>query len=350
MLATSVGSDYHEAMDLPPQILALIPRDEPFWSECRTWAAPALEIVSDPRRLADDRPPLAILIDGSGRPTGPRSLECENGPGPDKRQSDEPPDENRSWFDELEHPDLPWSWRQWVESEQTQLVVIDPLARQFQADRQAQVLPADVTARELGLLLTQIASTARVRQERSLERQRGERYAKFALRDPLTGLPNRRAWQLFLRRHASPTGEAPACCVALVDIDYFKQLNSAFGHATADQVLRRVGRSLRDDLRSGDLAARLGGDEFGIVLSPSPRAAAADVLHRVRRSIRDQLIQARLPAVTVSIGFTEFPISRDDSVRQAVRRAAEALRWAKAHQRNSVVGCDPRWPASSHLA
>ncbi|MFO0913355.1 MAG: GGDEF domain-containing protein [Pirellulales bacterium] len=344
-------------MDLPPQILALIPRDEPFWSECRTWAAPAWEIVLDPRRLADDRPPLAILIEGSARPTGPdESSQFEHNECPADAQWDGDRAADPTWIDHLEHPDLPWSWRQWVDSEQTRLVVLDAGARRFHADHWAQVLPADVTARELGLLLTQIASTARVQQERLLERQRGERYAKFALRDPLTGLPNRRAWQLFLRRHASPAGEAPAscvdprCCVALVDVDYFKQLNSTFGHATADQVLRRVGRSLRDDLRSGDLAARLGGDEFGIVLSPSPRAAAADVLHRVRRSIRDQLIQSRLPAVTVSIGFTEFPISRDDSVRQAVRRAAEALRWAKAHQRNSVVGCDPRWPASSHLA
>jgi diguanylate cyclase (GGDEF)-like protein len=106
-----------------------------------------------------------------------------------------------------------------------------------------------------------------------------DRYAQESLTDPLTGLANRRALEAHLR------AQSQGLTLLIVDVDRFKQVNDRFGHDVGDQVLRRIGRILRDCVRPGDLAARLGGDEFVLVLD----TAEADVALRRGHEVRDQI-------------------------------------------------------------
>ena len=82
---------------------------------------------------------------------------------------------------------------------------------------------------------------------------------------------------------AAPGPTAAWQCLAIVDLDFFKQVNAIHGHATGDRVLADAGRALRDALRTGDMVARLGGDEFGllfeIVTSMRPRRSSSACGH-----------------------------------------------------------------------
>lgn len=100
-----------------------------------------------------------------------------------------------------------------------------------------------------------------------------------ALTDPLTGLRNRRAADLFLDRLC--TARAPFGLLHM-DLDFFKAVNDTLGHAAGDFVLECVGRILREQVRAEDCAARIGGDEFVIIL---PNRSEPDVLAAIARRI-----------------------------------------------------------------
>ncbi len=100
----------------------------------------------------------------------------------------------------------------------------------------------------------------------------GARIEDVAFRDPLTRLPNRRAFDLRLRRTqaaAEKTGRGFA--VLFLDLDGFKAINDLHGHATGDRVLETVAARLQATMRDGDIVARLGGDEFAVLLHGSTR-------------------------------------------------------------------------------
>ena len=119
--------------------------------------------------------------------------------------------------------------------------------------------------------------------------------------DPLTGLPNRRAWDEALARRRRQTDAA--ACVAILDLDHFKRVNDAHGHAAGDAVLRATGDALRRGLRQDDFVARLGGDEFGLLLSMPNAPTAAAVLDRVRAALPEHLARQGAERVTASVGF-----------------------------------------------
>jgi len=103
----------------------------------------------------------------------------------------------------------------------------------------------------------------------------------LALRDSLTGLPNRRHFdtQLDKRRHAlARDPDQPPVALVRIDLDRFKCVNDTLGNAAGDAVLRHVGAILRDTLGAGDFAARVGGDEFSILLAPGRSVADARAL------------------------------------------------------------------------
>ena len=95
-------------------------------------------------------------------------------------------------------------------------------------------------------------------------RRRGEEMLRhLADHDTLSGLFNRRRFQEELEREVERGGRG---AVLLIDLDKFKEVNDTLGHAAGDAVIQKVGESLKDRLRTSDVAARLGGDEFGIIL------------------------------------------------------------------------------------
>jgi diguanylate cyclase (GGDEF)-like protein len=108
--------------------------------------------------------------------------------------------------------------------------------------------------------------------------------AGMAETDPLTGLPNRRAWDERLA-HAARTGEK--LTVAMLDLDCFKLFNDANGHQAGDRLLRETAAAWLEHVRGGDLLARLGGEEFGLLLLDCNSLAALEITERLRATVTD---------------------------------------------------------------
>jgi len=126
-------------------------------------------------------------------------------------------------------------------------------------------------------------------------------------------------------------------CVALIDIDHFKQINDRFGHAAGDAVLRRFAREALAAVRVADMLARWGGEEFVLLLSDARLPLARGGVERVRQRIEALSILTEDPTlrVTVSAGLTEHIAG--ESVGDALDRADRALYEAKAQGRNRTV-------------
>ena len=166
-----------------------------------------------------------------------------------------------------------------------------------------------------------------------------ERLRDQAVRDPLTGLFNRRFMEeslkrelLRVERHRHPLG------VLMMDIDHFKNYNDTYGHEAGDLLLTEFAKLIRSRVRGSDIACRYGGEEFVIVL---PEAAQEAVLERAEK-LRLEISQLRLAyqdqilePVTVSVGVAMCP--EDGQIPQdLLRRADQALYAAKEAGRNRV--------------
>lgn len=142
------------------------------------------------------------------------------------------------------------------------------------------------------------------------------RLTDMAQSDPLTGLPNRRAWDA---RLAQAVQDGQSFAVAILDLDRFKQFNDTYGHPAGDRLLKETAAAWRDQLRTGDLLARLGGEEFGLLLFDCDLACAEEVIGRLRA-----LVTSRQ---TCSVGLA---LRRpEDSLDAVVARADRALYAAK---------------------
>jgi len=152
----------------------------------------------------------------------------------------------------------------------------------------------------------------------------------LARTDPLTG--THRRWYGEHRLRELVEGGA-VVAVAMVDIDHFKAVNDAHGHAAGDQVLAAVGAALRAQVRTGDLVCRMGGEEFLAILPDSSLPGAEQVANRLNAAVA---ALAGLPsAVTVSVGVAAC--HQDDDVEALLARADQVLYQAKADGRNRVV-------------
>ena len=126
-------------------------------------------------------------------------------------------------------------------------------------------------------------------QQKSVDRLEltSRRLEKLSLEDTLTGIPNRRNFDLYaseLLRSGLERGPPP--CVALIDVDRFKQINDHFSHQVGDAVLKRIGQILKSHVREDDMAARLAGDEFVIVFKHAELAVAQQVCARIANAVR----------------------------------------------------------------
>jgi diguanylate cyclase (GGDEF)-like protein len=111
-----------------------------------------------------------------------------------------------------------------------------------------------------------------------------ENLADEAQTDPLTGLPNRRAWDAQVKRLA---GDGSPMVIAMIDFDHFKVYNDTYGHPAGDRLLKATAAAWREQLRGEDLLARLGGEEFGLLLRDCDAAVAAEVTERLRSAVSD---------------------------------------------------------------
>jgi diguanylate cyclase (GGDEF)-like protein len=151
-----------------------------------------------------------------------------------------------------------------------------------------------------------------------------------AIRDPLTGLYNRRYFFEALEKEVQRSERYGSdASLALFDVDDFKRINDTCGHATGDEVLREIGRIVEGIIRPTDSFARIGGEEFALLMPETKQLDALLVAERLRTAIcRHRIIADR--RVTVSGGIASCP--QDTTRREELeRRADAALYWAKRH-------------------
>lgn len=153
--------------------------------------------------------------------------------------------------------------------------------------------------------------------------------------DPLTELPNRRAFnQELARRFAELHRDHHEVSLLVLDIDHFKQFNDTYGHTAGDQVLHQVARALTATMRESDLVSRYGGEEFAIVLPNTDLAQGVRAAERARLAVEREQIMLDGNAVTVTLSVGVAEGLRDDHPRTLFKRADEARYAAKAAGRN----------------
>jgi diguanylate cyclase (GGDEF)-like protein len=199
----------------------------------------------------------------------------------------------------------------------------------------------DVTERQQAqerMVQTLAERNAQLSRVASLQRELREQ----ALRDPLTGLYNRRALaERFAQESAHQRATGQPLALAVLDIDHFKQVNDTHGHAAGDQVLCGLARELREALRASDTVFRTGGEEFALLL---PGADAESALRRVE-ALRERVAAADLglPEHRVSFSAGVAAVGPGLEMLDALLKAADrALYAAKAGGRNrSVLAAAP---------
>ncbi len=170
-----------------------------------------------------------------------------------------------------------------------------------------------------------------------------------SVRDPLTGLYNRRHFLEYMRALPPPTpvaagDDADAVgALFLLDVDHFKHINDTYGHAAGDAVLTTISASLAEILRETDMIVRWGGEEFLAFLPSVPHRRMDEVAGRILAGINATVIDHGGVQITVnvSIGFAPFPLAVGTQVlawERVVNVVDMALYMAKSHGRNRAYG------------
>ena len=158
---------------------------------------------------------------------------------------------------------------------------------------------------------------------------------RLALEDPMTGIANRRCFEQVAAQslQASQNAGGRPLCLALIDVDRFKDVNDGHSHLVGDKVLQVIAAMLTEHVREEDLAARLAGDEFVLLLRRTELSKASDVCERVRSAVADYnwaAISAGL-AVTISIGLAQS--QSGDTLETLMHRSDVAMYERKAASR-----------------
>jgi diguanylate cyclase (GGDEF)-like protein/PAS domain S-box-containing protein len=165
------------------------------------------------------------------------------------------------------------------------------------------------------------------------------RLENLATKDPLTQVSNRTEFfEAAEREMARAAVHGHPVCVVMMDLDYFKLINDAFGHAAGDLTLKAFADLCRACVRDHDHLARLGGEEFALLLPGTPRGEALAISERLRIAVENMKVEGAPTGlrVTVSVGVAEIDCSEGD-VHLALARADLALYGAKMRGRNKVV-------------
>jgi len=161
-----------------------------------------------------------------------------------------------------------------------------------------------------------------------------------SIRDPLTGLYNRRFLEEFLARELvrADRKKHPLSVIA-VDIDHFKRINDSLGHGAGDIVLRRIGLLLQGFVRQSDIACRVGGEEFSVLLPEATMPIAAQRAEDIRKAVQQLKLKYEdqdLSGITVSLGVAAYP-DHGATPDALIRAADQALYEAKYRGRDRVA-------------
>lgn len=177
---------------------------------------------------------------------------------------------------------------------------------------------------------------------RGLERA-NEQLEKLSQTDRLTGLFNRGAWEnLVINEFERFNRYQHECAVVMFDIDHFKAVNDTYGHQVGDDVIRHTAETLRNNLRSTDLAGRYGGEEFGVVLPETDARGARVFCERVRVQIANAIVDTHGQSIryTISLGVAMLRAPMDNYLTW-LEASDKALYAAKESGRNQTCFFDP---------
>ena len=182
----------------------------------------------------------------------------------------------------------------------------------------------------------------RLEQARRILEDAYDRARAEALRDTLTGLGNHRAFQEEMERQwATAIRHGQPLALALVDLDDFKQIKDARGHAVGDRLLRQAATTIATYLRRSDRAFRVGGDEFAIIMPATDSDRGRAVVQRLLAACLDPEVDGRdQMTVSFSAGVSAIPGQARDRER-LYNQADAALFWSKHHGRTCVTTFDP---------
>ncbi|NLL37056.1 MAG: sensor domain-containing diguanylate cyclase [Fretibacterium sp.] len=169
-----------------------------------------------------------------------------------------------------------------------------------------------------------------------------------ATHDALTGLPNRALFNEKLNNLVMAAQQRGTfLAIVMMDLDKFKQVNDTLGHHAGDLLLIEVGKRLSSSTRESDVVARLGGDEFAMLLpfKAGCKKTISVSLERIMEALRQTVMLETVEyKITASLGVAVYPTDGSDPV-ELLKRADEALYWAKNAGRNEYAFWDPNAPA-----
>lgn len=158
--------------------------------------------------------------------------------------------------------------------------------------------------------------------------------------DMLTDLYTRRSFlELYEEAFEACAHDQTSLSFAYIDIDNFKSINSEYGHAGGDEVLKHFGHILRTSLRSVDVSGRIGGEEFAIVLPHSEEDSINAVLTRLLENTDTLPVKFGTTSIhfTISIGYSSYTFGNACTSKQLINRADQALLVAKNQGKNQIV-------------
>ena len=163
-----------------------------------------------------------------------------------------------------------------------------------------------------------------------------------AMRDPMTGLYNRRFIEDYIDNlTAGVLRQKTSLGVLMCDVDFFKQVNDTYGHDVGDQIIKGLAEIIKKTIRTSDLAIRFGGEEFMVLLPDTPPEGCVELAERIRVAMKENTFQTPQGPLkkTLSIGVSVFP-EDGKGFWECVKYADIALYQAKERGRNQVLRFD----------
>jgi diguanylate cyclase (GGDEF)-like protein/PAS domain S-box-containing protein len=203
--------------------------------------------------------------------------------------------------------------------------------------RDGREIPIQDSAAPIRDTAGRLAGAVLVVHDVSKERQLRRQLAHHAAHDSLTGLINRREFEVRLEKALGSAREGDAHVLLYLDLDQFKVVNDTCGHSAGDQLLKQVTTLIRSFVRASDTVSRLGGDEFGVLLENCTLDRAVEIADEMRAAIRDYRFVAREATFDIGVSIGIVAIREDsESIESLLSAADVACYSAKDLGRNRV--------------
>ncbi|MDD2789997.1 MAG: GGDEF domain-containing protein [Sulfurimonas sp.] len=179
-----------------------------------------------------------------------------------------------------------------------------------------------------------------------------DKLRETSLKDPMTGLYNRRFLEEFIDQFMSQAKRSnETYSILMLDVDYFKKVNDTYGHDVGDKVIVEIGKVLHDCIREADLAIRYGGEEFVVLLYNASEEGTLNVAKKIHSAFANLIFEVgngETMQKTMSIGISTFPTD-GDTIWKCIKFADTALYVAKTTGRNKIVKYEAQMSDNNNL-